>query len=208
MTDAMPNSSTLPSTLHIGARHRCAFSAAPTTGRGRRLFCAVVGITLLVALAAGCGSDGQGGLKGASPGPDATVGGEIDQIELFYDDLVVAADGSVTGPDGAELATVFRIDTEISVIIELGDVLTEPGEYTVRHAVDTAAGDRVEDSFSFTFDATAPPPRLVFPPESSGTPWLLWAIALVGVAVIGVLGWRLLRSMANVRSGSKQARSS
>ncbi|MGA9277368.1 copper resistance CopC family protein [Ilumatobacter sp.] len=178
------------------------------TGSGRRLFTGVIGAVALVLGAAGCGGDEQGGLKGASPGPDAVVGGEIAEIELFYDDIVVAIDGSVTDPTGTELGAEFVIDTDIRSVVELAEPLGTPGEYTVRHVVDAVDGDRVEASYSFTYDPDAPPPQLVFPPEDSGSPWLLWLVALVGVAVVGVLGWRLLASMARVKSASQRSRPS
>lgn len=169
----------------------------------------LVAATLLAAVAAGCGAEEQGGLEGASPGPDAVVGGEVTQIELFYDDIVIAADGSVTGPDGAELVTEFRVDTEISVVAEFDEALSDPGDYSVRHVVEAVDGDRVEDSYTFTFDPSAPPAQVVFPEEEdAGTPWLVWTIALAGVAVIAVLGWRLLRSMAELRSTSRPRRPS
>jgi len=160
---------------------------------------AVVGVVLLVVSAAGCTNEEQGGLQGASPGPGAVVGGEIDRIELLYDDIIVSADGSVTDPDGDELDATFVVDSDIRAVVDLAAPLDPPGEYTVRHVVGTADGDRVEASYSFTYDPAASPPRLVFPPEDTGPPWLLWTVAVVGLIVIGVLGWRLLRSMARVR---------
>ena len=153
--------------------------------------------------AAGCSAEEQGGLEGASPGPDAVVGGDITEIVLFYDDIIVAVDGAVTGPDGTELAAEYLIDTDIRAVVELAEPLSAPGEYGVRHVVDAVDGDRVEARFSFTFDPGAPPPQLVFPPEDSGWPWLLWLIGVVGVALIGVAGWQLLRSMARLRTSSE-----
>ena len=152
---------------------------------------------------AGCSGEEQGGLEGASPGPDAVVGGEVVEIVLFYDDIIVAVDGSVTGPDGTELAAEYLIDTDIRAVVELDEPLSAPGQYEVRHVVDAVDGDRVEERFSFTFEPDAPAPQLVFPPEESGWPWLLWLIGVIGLVVIGVAGWQLLRSMARLRAPSE-----
>ena len=165
--------------------------------RVRRL---VAGTVVALLLLAGCGEEEQGGLQGASPGPDAVVGGEIDQIELLYDDILAEVDGTVTGPDGAELGATFVIDNQIRALIELDDPLTAPGEYTVRHVVISVVDDRVEDSYTFTYQPDAAPPQLVFPPEEdSGAPWLLWTIAIVGAVVIVVLIARLLTSVRRVK---------
>jgi len=165
-----------------------------------------VGVLILVLVGGACAGEEQGGLEGGSPGPDAVVGGEIDQISLFYDDIVVDAAVSVAGPDGTELSTETRVDTDISVITELGETLSEPGVYFVRHTVDAVDGDREEGSYSFTYDPSASAPGIVFLSEESATPWWLWAMAVVGVLVIAVLGWRLLQSVAKVRSGSATSR--
>ncbi|WP_158412407.1 copper resistance protein CopC [Ilumatobacter nonamiensis] len=169
--------------------------------RGPKLLGAV-GVALIVLLAGACGGEEQGGLEGASPGPDARVGGEIDQLILLYDNIVVDADVSVVDPDGTELSAVARLDSDIRVIVELGEELNTPGVHFVQHAVDAVDGDREEGSYSFTFDPSAPAPGLVFPPEDDGSPWLLWIVAVAGVLVIAVLGWQLLQSMAKARARS------
>ena len=164
-----------------------------TARRVRRL---VAGVGVALLLLAACGEEEQGGLQGASPGPDAVVGGEIDQIELLYDDILAEVDGAVTGPDGAELEAAFVIDNQIRALIEFDEPLTAPGDYTVRHVVISVVDDRVEDTYTFTYQPDAAPPQLVFPPEEdSGVPWLLWTIAIVGAVVIAVLIARLLISM-------------
>lgn len=172
-----------------------------TSSGPSRLF-AAFGAVLLVVGIGGCAGETQGGLEGASPGPGAVVGGEIDQIELFYDDIVVAADVVVVDPEGTELATETRVDTDVSVISELGGSLSEPGVYFVSHGVDAVDGDREEGSYSFTFDPAASPPGIVFSPEDDGTPWLLWIVAVAGVLVIAVLGWQFLQSVARAKRGS------
>jgi hypothetical protein len=168
--------------------------------RGVRAVVMVLGIGLLGMLAA-CGEEEeQGGLQAASPGPDATVGGEIDQIELLYDDIITTVEGMVTGPSGQSLDAEFVVDNQIRALIELAEPLNEPGEYTVRSAVVSVVGDEVDESYVFTYEPDAAPPQLVFPPEEdAGSPWLLWTLIVVGAAVIIVLLARLVASMRRLR---------
>ncbi len=169
----------------------------------------VVGIVLgvgVLGVLAGCGEEEQGGLQAASPGPDALVGGEIDQIELLYDDILAEVDGTVTAPDGAELDAEFVIDNQIRVLVELGEPLSVSGEYTLRSEVVSVVDDRVEESYVFTYDPAAASPQLVFPPEEdSGSPWLLWTLVGVGVILIVVLIARLMVSMRRLRSSPPQS---
>ncbi len=155
----------------------------------------------VLAVLAGCGEEEQGGLQAASPGPEATVGGEIDQFELLFDDLVERVDGDVTGPDGAAIDAEFVVDSQIRVLVELTEPLEQPGLYTVRSEVVSAVGDEVSESYAFTFEPDAAPPQLVFPPEDdSGSPVLFWSLVVAGAAVILVLLSRLLISMRRLRT--------
>ena len=160
----------------------------------------VLGIGLLGVLAA-CGEEEeQGGLQAASPGPDAIVGGEIDQIELLYDDIITTVDGMVTGPSGESLAAEFVVDNQIRALVQLAEPLSEPGQYTVRSAVVSVVGDEVDESYVFTYEPDAAPPQLVFPPEEdAGSPWLLWLLVVAGAVVIIVLLARLVVSMRRLR---------
>ena len=172
----------------------------------RRLARAVVmvlGIGLLGMLAA-CGEEEeQGGLQAASPGPEATVGGKIDQIELLYDDIITTVDGVVTGPSGESLDAEFVVYNQIRALVELVKPLSEPGEYTVRSAVVSIVGDEVDDLYAFTYQPDAAPPQLVFPPEEeAGSPWFLWTLIVAGAAVIIVLLARLGVSMRRLRESS------
>lgn len=159
---------------------------------------AVLGIFVLGVLA-GCAAEEQGGLQGASPGPDAVVGGEIDQIELLFDDIIATVRGEVIAPNDEPLDAEFVIDSQIRVVIELAEPLTAAGEYTVRSSVVSVVGDQVDESYVFTFAPDADPPQLVFPPEDSGSPWLIWTIAVVGGIVIVALIARLLVSVRRLR---------
>lgn len=134
------------------------------------------------------------GLAAASPGPGATVGGTIDEIQLFYGDLITAIDGSVTAPDGAVLDTTFVLTSDIEATISLGSSLDVPGEYAVRHNVISIDGDRVEAAYLFTYDPAAPAPQLVFEDDEPGRPWIIWLVAAGGVAVI-VFAARLVVSI-------------
>ena len=135
----------------------------------------------LLGLLAGCGEEEQGGLQAASPGPDAVVGGEIQQIELLYDDILATVGGEVTGPDGEALDVEFVVDNQIRALAELAEPLSEPGEYTVRSEVVSVVGDEVDESYVFTYEPDAAPPQLVFPPEDdSGSPVLFWTLGRGG----------------------------
>ncbi len=175
----------------------------PLTQRRLRRVARALGMLLGVCVLgafAGCGEEEQGGLQAASPGPDAIVGGEIDQIELLYDDIITAVGGTVTGPDGEVLDAGFVIDSQIRALVQLAEPLSEPGEYTVRSAVVSVVGDEVDESYAFTYEPDAAPPQLVFPPEEdSGSPWLFWSLVAAGVVVIAVLIGRLLVSMRRLR---------
>jgi hypothetical protein len=170
--------------------------------RVARAVAMVLGLGLLAVLA-GCGEEEQGGLQAASPGPDATVGGEIDQIELLYDDILATVGGAVTGPGGDVLAAEFVIDNQIRALVELAEPLSAPGEYTVRSEVVSVVGNEVDESYAFTYEPDAAEPQLVFPPEDdSGSPVLFWSLVAAGAAVIIVLLWRLAVSMRRLRGST------
>ena len=157
----------------------------------------LLGVCVLGAFA-GCGEEEQqGGLQAASPGPDAVVGGEIDQIELLYDDIIATVGGTVTGPDGEVLDAEFVIDNQIRALVQLTEPLSEPGEYTVRSVVVSVVGDEVDEVYVFTYEPDAAPPQLVFPPEEdSGSPVVFWSLVAAGAAVIAVLIGRRCRRRA------------
>ncbi len=135
------------------------------------------------------------GLAAASPGPGSTVGGRIDEIQLYYGDFIAAIDGSVTAPDGTVLDTTFAMTSDIAATINLGSRLDTPGEYAVRHNVTSIDGDRVEAAYLFTYDPTAPAPQLVFNDDDRSRPLALWLVAGTGGAVIAVLATRLAISL-------------
>ena len=146
------------------------------------------------------------GLAAASPGPDAVVGGDITEIQLFYGDFIVTFDGEVTGPDGAIIGATFEMLTEIEARIVLDEPLTAPGEYRVAHTVLSIDDDVVDDDFRFTFDPAAPAPSLVFVEEDDGVSWLVWVIGGVGVLVIAVLVGQLLGSIRRARTAVTAAK--
>ena len=139
------------------------------------------------------------GLGAASPAPGSRVGGEITEIQLRYASTVADVDGSVTDPNGDIVDSEWVQDGNLRVTVTLAEALSIPGEYAVRHiSTDVDDGDRVEAAYLFTFDPTAPPPRLEIIPDDEGFAWI-WVIIGVGAIVIGVLTWRLARSLRSAR---------
>ncbi|MEL6891150.1 MAG: copper resistance protein CopC [Actinomycetota bacterium] len=144
------------------------------------------------------------GLAAASPGPGAIVGGDIQLIQLFYGDLIVEFDATVTDPDGVELDAEAVMTSEITAEIRLAEPLSTPGEYAVRHTVLSIDDDVVPAAYLFTFDPDADPPILIFVEESDDEGWAWWAWLLIGVGVllIVVLAVRLVLAIRRSRSPS------
>lgn len=170
-----------------------------------RRIVAIVAMMMFVgpALAGSPAVSAHSGLAAASPGPGARVGGTIDEIRLFYGDLITTIDGSVTAPDGTMLDTTFVITSDIEATISLGSRLDVPGEYAVRHNVTSIDGDRVEAAYLFTYDPSAPAPQLVFSDDEPGRSWAIWIIAAGGLAVI-VFAVRLAMSLRR-RNNARRA---
>ena len=148
-----------------------------------------------VALLFGSVAFAHSGLGAASPGPGAVVGGEITTIQLRYTSTIADPDGSVTDPNGEIVGSTFTQDSNLKVIVSLDAPLSVTGQYAVRHiSTDVEDDDRIEAAYLFTYDPTAPPPRLEIIADDDGFPWV-WVIVGVGGGVIAVLGWRLTTSM-------------
>lgn len=162
----------------------------------------VVGLMVVGVLAPASAASAHSGLAAASPGPGALVGGEIDEITLLYADIITSIDGSVTAPDGTVVDSTFVMDSEIEATIELSAPLDQVGEYAVRHEVLSIDGDPVAGAFLFSYDPAAPPPQIAFLPDvdDGGVAWYVWVIGGVGVVVIAVLAWRLVRSIRRQRA--------
>ncbi len=156
-------------------------------------------VFLVVSMVAGT-AFAHSGLGAASPAPGAIVGGEITEIQLRFASTVADVDGSVTDPDSVELASTVTQDGNLRVTITLDEPLSAAGAYTVRHvSTDVADGDRVEASYQFTYDPSAPPPQLqVVPDDTGGVPWI-WVVFGCGAVVIAGLGWRLAQSLRRAR---------
>lgn len=181
-------------------------ATVPPTVRAAALTAALASVlTIVLALVAPGVASAHSGLAAASPGPDAVVGGDITEIQLFYGDFIVTFDGEVTGPDGAVVDAAFEMLTEIEARIVFAEPLTAPGEYRVAHTVLSIDDDVVDDDFRFTFDPSAPEPSLVFVEEDEGVSWVVWAIGAAGVIVIGVLVWQLLGSIRRARAAVARA---
>ncbi len=160
----------------------------------------VVGLFVVSVLAPASAAVAHSGLAAASPGPGSVVGGEIDEIQLLYADIIVSIDGSVTAPDGNVVDATFVMNSDIEATVELAARLDQAGEYAVRHEVLSVDGDPVDGAFLFTFDPDAPAPQLVFVPEDDGLAWYVWAIIGIGLVVIVVLAWRLVGSIRRQRA--------
>ena len=141
------------------------------------------------------------GLAAASPGPGAIVGGDITEIELWYNSAITDITASVTAPDGTALDGTLVQVSELRMTFELDEPLSIAGEYAVRHGTTGIEdGDRIDAAYLFTYDPDAPPPVLdVLPVDDEGTGVWVWILIGVGVAVIVVLAWRLLSSIRRAR---------
>ena len=142
------------------------------------------------------------GLAAASPGPGAIVGGEIDEIELWYNSAVTDITASVTAPDGTMLDGTLVQVSDLRMTFELDEPLSVTGEYAVRHGTTGIEdGDRLDAAYLFTYDPDAPPPVLdLLAPDDEGTPSWVWVIVGVGIVLIAVLAWRLRSSIKRIRS--------
>lgn len=159
-------------------------------------------VVFLLALLMGWSSaSAHSGLAAASPGPGAIVGGDITEIELWYNSAITDITASVTAPDGTVLDGTLVQVSELRMTVELDAPLSIPGEYAVRHGTTGVEdGDRLDAAFLFTYDPDAPPPVLdLLPVGDEGIALWLWIVIGVGVVVIAVLAWRLLSSIRRAR---------
>lgn len=157
----------------------------------------LLGAVLLVTGAAGV-AEAHSGLAAASPGPGATVGGEVAEIRIFYGDVVTAFDATVTNRSTGDVVDVeAELLSDVEAVVRLAEPLREDGEYAVRHTITSIDSDVVEAAYLFTYDAAAPPPQLVFVDDEGGggLPWFAWVLFVVGAIVIFVLAWRLVAAI-------------
>ncbi len=150
------------------------------------------------------------GLAAASPGPGAVVGGEIDVVQLFYGDIILEFDATLTTPSGEILPAEPVMLSEITAELRLEEPLSEPGEYALRHTILSFDDDVVEAAYLFTFEPGADPPILIFIEEDDddggGLAWWAWAIIGVGALLIVVLAVRLVLSIRRARAGRSPAK--
>lgn len=143
------------------------------------------------------------GLAAASPGPDAVVGGEVRELQLFYGDFITTFEATVTSPSGVELEATTELASDIQGTVTLATALVEAGEYRVRHTITSIDTDVVDADYTFVYEPSAPAPQIVFvPDDEGGLAWWLWAILGVGAAVILVLAGRLIVAMRRARATS------
>ncbi len=148
------------------------------------------------------------GLAAASPGPGAVVGGQIDVVQLFYGDIILDFDATLTSPSGEVLAAQPVMLSEITAELRLDEPLSEPGEYALRHTIVSFDSDVVEAAYLFTFAPEADPPILVFIEEDEaggGLAWWAWAIIGVVASIVVVLGVRLVLSIRRARATRSSA---
>ena len=144
------------------------------------------------------------GLAASSPGPGAIVGGDITEIELWYNSAITDITASVTAPDGTMLEGSLVQLSELRMTFELDEPLSIAGQYAVRHGTTGLEdGDRIDAAYLFTYDPDAPPPVLdLLPVDDEGTALWVWILVGVGVIVIAVLAWRLLASIRRAREAA------
>ena len=159
---------------------------------------------LLTLLLSWAPASAHSGLAAASPGPGAIVGGDITEIELWYNSAITDITASVTAPDGTMLEGSLVQLSELRMTFELDEPLSIAGEYAVRHGTTGLEdGDRIDAAYLFTYDPDAPPPVLdVLPVDDEGTALWVWFLVGVGVIAIAVLAWRLLASIRRARDAA------
>lgn len=165
-----------------------------------RRVAALLALLTFSVFAAWSSASAHSGLAAASPGPGATVGGSITEIELWYNSTISDISASVTAPDGTVLEGTLTQVSDLRLVFELDEPLSVPGEHVVRHGTTGVEdGDRIDAAYLFTYDPSAPPPALLLTPDDQGTSVWVWILIGVGVLVIGVLTWRLMSSLKRAR---------
>ena len=174
--------------------------AAPTAGRlpamSRRLVPTIATVAAaVVTFLGGAFVQAHSGLAAASPGPGVVVGGTVDRIQIFYGDIILAFDGTVTLQEtGEQIPGRAEMVSDIEGVIVLDEPLSVDGEYAVRHTITSFDGDVVEAAYLFSYDADAAPPRIIFVEEEDGggVPWFGWVLIGLGGVMIVVLAVRLV----------------
>ena len=103
----------------------------------------------------------------ASPGPDETVGGTIDFVDLAFNDPVT--DAVVTVSYNEEpLAGVTTVTGGEIIRFELNHALELPGRYQVSFELISFDADRTTSAFFFTYEVDAPQPARIGLTDSEG----------------------------------------
>lgn len=162
-----------------------------------RRFLTALGVALsAIGLAAGV-AYAHSGVAASNPGRDVTVGGEITEIRIFYGDIILAFDATVTlRSTGEEVGATAEMTSDIEGVITLDEPLAIEGEYEVNHTITSFDDDVVDDDYRFTYEVGGPPARLIFVEDDDGglSP-IVWIVAGVGTVVILVLAVRLVLSL-------------
>ena len=136
-----------------------------TPRRGPSRPAALIALATLIAFAASTmvavtAADAHTALLGASPGPDETVGGTIDFVDLAFLDPVAEAEVVVTFNSVPVAGTMASVDGEI-IRFELDEALQSPGRYQVAYEMISADGDLTTSGFFFTFALDGPQPQRI-----------------------------------------------
>jgi len=129
-------------------------------------------------------------LVDASPEPNARVGGTVDRIDLEFGGDVSGPGIVLRDPAGEPMSGEVSQPFTNRVSIVLAEPLSIPGRHWVDYAIVAADGDRIEESYGFEFEPTAPPPTPLPTPSSGPSQLLLITLGVaLGFAVVGGFSW-------------------
>ena len=147
-------------------------------------------------------ADAHSALVGASPAPDETVGGNVDFVELAFNEPVSDATISVLY-NQEPLAGVTTVTDGEVIRFELSEGLLQPGRYEISYDMISFDTDHTIDGFFFTFEPGARQPGEIdlgggqglIETESEGTDWFFFgAVGLLLASLFGLVAifvWRV-----------------
>lgn len=147
----------------------------------------------------------HGELVEARPTPGSTVGGEVIEIELLFEEDV-SVDGLSLGlidPDGTALS-VGTAELPVGSLVRASVAgVTKPGPYRVEYVVRSRDGFSFEGAYVFTYapDATPVDPL----PHGRSAAGLLLALGGGGLVLFVAIGWVLMRRRIRLAAGSDVA---
>ena len=140
---------------------------------------------------------------GTSPASGATVGGDIERIDIVLGDTVANAVMIVTGPEGPVAGEMVQADGLV-IALGLDDKIETEGQYKVEFEFDSINDeDFVELEFAFNYEEGAPDPLPVVAgagkQDSSASTIAIGLLAASTVVLAGLLAWRY-RKLAAMRA--------